>query len=358
MVELVAVAVGLFATYYCLPLLRARRSLGRFIAVATTSVALVVGGKILLVATWRMGAMGWVLSDLLASAVTLALALALVPRSRHKGGASFRILARFAIPLIPHTVSFWAVASLSVPLVALVLNVNDVGLYAVSLSAASIGNLILAEINRAAAPDYARSSLPAPDDALVGPLRFQMWALAAVPILVAVAAYPYGHWYLAGQFTVAVTITAVLSLSSLGYGLYLISINFVILTAGITKWSWVASVSGTVIGSTLIIAYGGRGGLLWVAACTAAGYGVMAVAAYILTRVFHIRVSFRRAGISAWKLVLTIASVLIAILGSSLSPNPACWVVVSLLSGVLLVALFPRRSRDTRLGVLFRRGLS
>lgn len=345
-VELVAIAFGLFGTYYSLPLLRARRSLGRFVAIAASSVAILVSGKIVFVAVLQLGAMGWVLSDMAASALTLTLALWLTPRSQSAKRPSFRVLANFALPLVPHTISFWAVASLSVPLVAIVLNFDDVGLFSVSLSAASIGILILAEINRAAAPDYARSTLPGPDRTLARPFRFQLWALAAVPVLVAVAAYPYGHWYLSAQFESAATVTAVLSFISLGYGLYLISINFLILTAGITKWSWIASVSGTAIGSILILIFGSSGGLLWVAGFTAVGYGVMAMVAYVLIRAFRIPVSFRHAGISLWTLPLSFVSVSIAVLGSSLSPNPVCWALISAISAILLVALLPRRPRQ------------
>lgn len=274
-----ALAAGLLAplSYFALPQLRAQRRLRRFVLVSSTSIGTLLIGKVLLVVVLGLGTWGWALSDLLAGIVGYGLATAAssAPIARI-GLESVRATWAFAAPLLPHVVSFWALSSLTRPLMATTLPLESIALYSAAYSAAAVGVMVLGEVNRALLPEYAGLDLSAPDPRHMSFIRLQVVAAFVCAGLVLALAPMYGRLILPPEYHSAIEVTGVLSLMSLGYGLYLIPTNIIIQTLGVTTRAWQASSGGTAVVFLLTLPVGLALGPVGVAGVNDLAYVVMA----------------------------------------------------------------------------------
>lgn len=298
-VEFFALAFSLAVSSYALPRLRALRSLSRFAVVAVTSITVGFAGKIILVMILGLGAFGWVLSDVATGLLGYSMAAIVVPRLNpaHVTRAAVTRLARFSVPLIPHVASFWALYALSRPLLALYLPLADVAVYSVAMSAASLGTVVIAEVNRAVLPEYARSSFPIPRNRLRLAMRIQVVAPFIVSQLVVLATPAFVFLVLPPEYSGATSVLSVLSLMTVGYGIYLVFINIVVQTAGVTTWSWIASVAGAVFTFVGCAASANSGSLPLVAAANVLGLAIMAAVAALIVRIMRLAVDWRAAGL-------------------------------------------------------------
>ena len=162
-IEILAIGLNAAMTMFALPMVKARQDLPRFVWLAGSSIVFVAVSKLMLLVVWQLGVLGWVISDLISAVLSAAVAMALVrpPRARVTLD-HVRAVARFAVPLIPHHALIWAIFSLSLPALASVSTLAQVGLLSISLSVASTASFALLEINRAVQPRYSRETFPAP----------------------------------------------------------------------------------------------------------------------------------------------------------------------------------------------------
>lgn len=315
-IEIAAAGLNLLPFGFAMPTLRARQRLARFAVVAATSILVGLISKIVLVVALGGGALGWVITDLITAGATLIASLFLVhpPRyGRARSGAAS--LARYAGPLIPHTLSFWAFSSLSRPLMALVMPLADVGTYSVALNAASVGLLVLNEINRAATVSYAADQAPALSPRTLGLMRVQLWSGVGVTVLTCSLAPAFATYIIPSTYEGVVQILAILSLQPLLWSVYVLPINVLTQTVGNTTWNWTASVSATLVMAAGTIVLGSVSGATGAAVAGVLGYGVMALAAHILIRLESVRIQWRAAGLG-WPFALgggTIAVSVVAI---------------------------------------------
>jgi O-antigen/teichoic acid export membrane protein len=288
-IELVAMGFLPAATYYAIPSARARHDLQAFIWLALTSVAVTAASKLLLVVTWQMGVLGWAISDLLSAVVSYGLAIAIVrlPKIRVRA-THIREVTAFSVPLIPHVAAFWAASSLSRPALALVSTLTQVGLLSMGLNMASVAALILTEINQAALPHYARERFPAPSPETLRIVRWQLFLSIAVPALVGAITALGGPLIIASQYWSSFWLVGVMLVGQLAFGLYLIPMNYVVQTAGQTRFSSIASVTGAVLMMVGIFSMG-QTGAIGAAYAITAGYIGMAAVALLLTRLLKIQ---------------------------------------------------------------------
>lgn len=293
-IELLAIGFLPAATYFALPLVRARQDLRRFVWLALTSVIVTATSKLVLIVIWDLGVLGWATSDLVSALASAILAMMLVRLPRAQIMAShIRAAASFSVPLIPHRASFWALSSLSRPAMATVSTLAQVGLLSFGLNLAAVANMILAEINQAVLPRYSRENFPAPSAETRSAVRWQMVLALAVPALTGAGLAIAGTWIFAEPYWQSFALTGILLIGQVAYGLYLIPMNYVVQAAGLPKFSALASVSGATLIMVGIFGFGSQLGAVGVAYATSVGFVVMAMVALILTRALKLTIRWR-----------------------------------------------------------------
>lgn len=348
-IELLAIGLLPAASIFALSVSQAREDLVRFIWVSATSVLATAASKLVLVVVLQMGVLGWAISDLLSASLSAVLAISLVrlPHARITRH-HVRSALRFALPLIPHGAALWALTSLSRPAMAAVSTFDQVGLLAFGLSLASVANLVLAEINRAVLARYSRETLPAPTGETITLVRWQLTAAFVIPAVVGAGVAVAGHWIFAEAYWPSFALTGTLLIGQAAYGLYLIPMNYLTQTAGVPKYSALASGAGAAVILVSILILGHKYGAVGVAYGTAAGYLTMAAVALSLARTLKISVAWS-TWLTHWPAVVlgavalacsvaALASPVASVLGWTLSGAS----VVLVLGAIILTA----RHRD------------
>ena len=335
--EVVAAGFNAFVSSFALPQARAQQALQRFVTVAGTYIVSLLAGKTVLVIVFQGGPWGWVFSDLFAALLSFAVGVSVSQRPLDRiTRAGVRRVLRFSVPLLPHVVSFWALSALTRPLIALSLPLSAVGVFSASFNAASVGLMILAEVNRATAVEYSRDKFPAPSSETAKAIRLQYSMAFAVAVVICLSAPLYTHFVLPPVYSEALPLLVVLSLASVFYGLYLIPMNFIVQTAGVTKWSWVGSSAGTVVILLGALWGGAIGGLMTVAIVNVAGYAVMCASAIVLLRAMKLEVKWAQGGITpATALPLVVG--LSFVMTSQLIPIGIAWSVTGAFVGSALI---------------------
>lgn len=294
---------------FALPLLRATGRFSRAIVVGATTGAAAVIAKIVLLLVMDDAVLAWVVSDVLAAAVSyvVAVSLARVPATRVTRPV-LRQLFGFVTPLLPHRVAFWSLSSLSRPALAVVGSLVAVALYSLALNIAAIAALVLAEVNRTVAPNYSREHFPAPTSRTHVVARMQVILAFATPAVTG-ALVAVGAPVLIGQeFTGALPMVGVLLLSQIAYGIYVVPMNYITYTAGRTSLSWIASTAGAVLIFAAIFRWGDSLGLQFLAWTTVAGYVVMAISAFAIAARMGLEIRWRSICPSLPNLVLACAA--------------------------------------------------
>lgn len=293
-IELLAIGFSPAASTFAMWVAQAREDLARFAWLSASSIAATATTKILFVIVFKMGVLGWVLSDLLSAAFSAVLAVCLVrlPQAR-VDLQQIGYALRFTLPLIPHSVSFWVLLYLSRPAMAAVSTLQQVGLLAFSLNIAQVAGLVLAETNRAALPRYSREVFRAPTRQTINLVRWQLIGAFAVPATVACGVALAGRWIVAEEYWPSFLLTGILLVGQAALGLYLIPMNYLTQTAGITKSSMFASGAGAAAILVGILLLGHDFGAIAIAYATAGGYVLMAMVAVALTFAHKLQIDWK-----------------------------------------------------------------
>lgn len=314
-VEILAVGFQPAMTVFALPAVQAQHDLRKFIVLASISILSTAASKLVLVVVLRLGVMGWVISDLVSAAVAAVAAIAVVRLPRAQVTRSdIRTAANFAAPMIPHRAMIWAVMSLSRPALAVVSTLTQVGLLSLGLNLASGASVVLSEINRSVMPHYSRETFPAPTANTLSPVRWQMIGALLIPAAVGSFTAIVGPWLFAQSYWRSLPLAGVLLLAQAAFGIYLIPMNYLTQTAGLPKYSSIASGAGGGLILVSILIFGERTGAMGVAVATVAGYSVMAIAAVVLVRGHRLDIAW-----SAWSPYWPVLLLGCAALGSSVT---------------------------------------
>jgi len=351
-IEFAAVCTLASVSYFALPVLRATEKLPRYVLLASTSIIALLAGKLVIVIALRGGVLGWVWSDLAASLITFLLALLVVkgPRASFSKADVVTVL-RYGVPLIPHLIAFWALASLSRPVTALLLPFKDVGTFSAAFNTVNVGLLVLSELNRAVLIDYSREKFPAPSKTLERTMRLQL--VLTVLLTVCIGAFsPLAESILfPAQFRGVATLIVILSISCLAFGAYIVVMNFVVQTSANTSLSWIASVSGAVVITGLCLALVAPLGVEGVAIATSAGYATMAVVAVLITFRMGLAIRWRALASPSWAVVVLALSVVVSCSSALLAPDQM-WLVTG--GSIALIACLWAARGYTKAGRLNR----
>jgi O-antigen/teichoic acid export membrane protein len=334
------------ATYtFALWVAQAREDLSRFVWLSSISILVAAASKLVFVVILEMGVLGWAISDLLGAGLSAVLAISLVrlPRARVDSN-HIRYALKFSLPLIPHSAALWALTSLSRPAMAAVSSLDQVGLLSFGLNLAMVAGLILAETNRAVLPRFSREIFPAPTRETLAPVKWQLIAAFVIPAVVGSGVAVAGRWIFAEAYWPSFALTGVLLIGQAAYGLYLIPMNYLTQTAGLPKYSALASGAGAMLILVSILALGHRYGAVGVAYATAAGYLTMAAVAMILATTHKLAIAWH-SWLGNWPKVFLAAFALACSVGALASPvgSRIAWTftavsLVLVLSAILLTA--------------------
>ena len=293
-IALLAVGFQPAMSYFALPVVQARQQLRVYAYLALTSTLVTAGFKIALVIVWKLGVLGWVLSDLFSAAISAAVAVALVrpPRAPVSRG-HLKTIFKFALPLVPHRASFWAITSLSRPVMAVVSSLTQVGLLSLGLNIAAVAQLILMEINRAMVPRYSMETLPAPTQMTRSIVGFQLMIAFVAPAAVGSTLALTGQWLFAESYFPAFALTGILLVGQAAMGIYVIPTNYLVQAAGTTRPVAFASGTGGILILISLLAFGGTYGAIGAAYVTVGGFVVMAIIAAIMPKVLGLEIAWR-----------------------------------------------------------------
>lgn len=294
---------------YALPLMRGRNRLAAF---ATLALAWMISSatlKIVLLLSGLPSALGWAVGDFIGGLVAWSSALIFArPNTLTIGkptDANIELpttivgLIRASLPLVPHRASFWALSTLSRPLLGLFVSNAGVGIFALAVNIGSIGVMLLGELNRSFLIEYSRESLPAPTRKTQGLARMQLLIAISGPAIVAAGAVAIGPLLVTEQYYPSMALSAPIMLGCVFYGLFVVPTNYLVQTAGKYKWGSIGSFTGAVVifVGTVI---GGLIGNLWiVAAATTLGYAAMAAAGFAALRFAGVQVDWRKLRLPA-----------------------------------------------------------
>ena len=356
-IEILALVLQVSMTVFALPMVQSAQDLPRFVWLAGISTVVYALSKLTLVVVLKMGVLGWVVSDLVSAAVSAVLAWTLVrvPRAQvsrqHLNG-----LLSFALPLVPHKSAYWAITSLSRPALATVSTLAQVGLLAIGLNVAAVASLVVAEFNRAVQPRFSRETFPAPTQSTYAPIRWLLVLALAVPASIGAALALVGQWVFPAPYWPAFAVAGVLLMGQVAFGVYPIAINYLVLTAGVPKYSAFASGAGAVVILGSILVFGREYGAIGVAYATSAGYFVMTAVAFGMARLAKLDIAWR-AWVSCWP-EITIGIMALAFsstallfpVGSGSSRTLAGGSLASLIAVLALMAKRQRAVPETTVG--------
>jgi len=336
-IEIIATGLMPFATSFALPFIRSRQLLRRFVWLASFSIVVTAVSKIVLVLLLHLGVLGWVLSDLVAAALTVPVAIALagIPGGRVTR-ETIDVVVRFGIPLIPHRASFWALGNLSRPVMALVSNLGQVGQLAFATNITSIAGVALAEIQNAVIPSYAADDAPLPGRETRAVVRWQVAAALVIPALVAAAIAVLGPLVVAESYWEAFPVAALLIVGQVAYGVYLIPMSYITISSDHSRFSSIASGVGAGVILAGLVVFAASGGAIAAAIVTSAGFVVMAVLAFSLALALKLEVRWRR--VFADGVAIVAGSLAVALGATSLLLPPLSVASVAFAIGAVVAA--------------------
>lgn len=352
-IEILAIGFQPAATVFALWVAQGRQELRRFIWLSTTSIFVLAVTKMVFVVWLKLGVLGWVVSDLASAVLAAIVAMLLVRLPRATVSRQHvRHALSFALPLIPHSVSFWALVFLSRPAMASVSTLEQVGLFSFGLNLAQLAGLVLTEMNRGVLVRYSRESFPAPTHETFGPVRWQLVAAFAVPAVVGCGVAVTGRWILAEPYWQSFPLTGVLLVGQAAFGLYLIPMNYLTQTAGLPRYSVFASGAGAALVFFFTFAFGHRGAIA-VAYVTVAGFLLMAVAALVLARANKLNVSWKSWLRNSPEICLAALSLACSVAALQLAAaSTASWILagisLTLVLGAALITIWEPKISSTR----------
>jgi O-antigen/teichoic acid export membrane protein len=265
-------------------LAQAQEQIRRFATLSIFSVSVSLIFKILFVVVLEKGVLGWALADLAGASIAFVLAIFLVrlPKAQIRM-SHLRYAVKFTIPLVPHSVSLWALMAISRPTLASVSNLEQVGFLSIGLNFAQFAGMILMETNRAALVRFSRETFPAPTHETYHVVKWQILAALLVPATVGCGIAVLGQRIVAEPYWPSLALSGVLLVGNAAYGIYLIPMNYLTQTAGQTKYSVFSSFSGACVLFVSLILVGSKFGSTGAAYATSGSYLVMAGTALIIT---------------------------------------------------------------------------
>jgi O-antigen/teichoic acid export membrane protein len=349
-----AIYVG--ATAVPLAVLRARRALGRYVAVNAAYVVTLTVAMLVLVVGMEKGAAGWFVAGLVAAFAALIVAGAALRDDLTSRLAWAPVAAALAIglPLVPHALAHWGLSLSDRILLAHWVPMQEVGTYSIAYQLAGALGLVFIAVNHSVMSDFGAAVADAGRRAhLPRMVTYQVALTIFAGSVVALAGPAFVDRFLPAGWSPAADLVPALALANVIFGLYLIPMNIVAILAGQTRWIWLATVfaaGANVVTNVLLIPVWGAEGA---AAGTVVGYVTLfaVVAGYMLWRhgaLLHFEWKRLFVAAAGSSVVLAVAAGL-GVFDREISAAPLA-VAIAALAAVAAIAAAPSSRRTKAAG--------
>lgn len=247
---------------------------------------------VVLVVGLGWGIRGWFLASLISAVVVLGGGLAVLGHRWRPVIDRGHVLAAlgFGLPLLPHALAHWGLSVSDRVILGAYLPASDVGLYYVAYQFALPLGALATAIHLGVMPQYARA---AASDAhlkdLGGIVTHQILLTAIFGFGAAVLGPPMVRLLLPAQYAGAAEYVPWIALGYTLFGLYLIPMDAVSVTAGKTRWVWLVTVPAALGNVLLNLFTVPRFGAIAAAVNTAVGYAILLVGIFVYMRMTVVR---------------------------------------------------------------------
>jgi O-antigen/teichoic acid export membrane protein len=347
-------AAGLTAATTLVPLalMRAQERLRDYLQLTSIQVATTAGLTILFVPVLGWGVSGWMLASVLSSLLFLVRGLAILG---HRWAFDIdlerlRRALRFGLPLVPHAFAHWGLAVSDRAIIVASVGSMQAGPYYAAYQLTlpvTLVSIALAQGSQPVFADASHSNRPQEEITRIATSQAVLVMLAAS--LVALVVPSATLLLLPDAYATAAAYIPWLALGACFFGLYLMPMNAIALTAGRTGRVWTITAAAATANVVLNLALVPRIGAYAAAVNTAIGYAILVAGVWAyMHRVCHppIRYELRPIAVA----VLLIGAAFIA--ATWLSPSDPIFefvarVVIAVALVASLVALGPL-SREAR----------
>lgn len=250
---------------------RARDEIGRFLSRNLVLLCASTALKAILILAFHAGLQTWLLVELVVAIGGWAFALRAIPRTTRERLARRSVLAS-SLPLLPHTLMHWIVGTSDRLLIAGMLGVKSLAIYAATYTVPSFLSVALGEINSAYMSTYARNPDPA---AYTEHAVKQTRLFGAVTALTALAGPLLTKLVFPTSLTGSVWLIPILCTGYMAFAMYLIVANILTLAANATSTMLTLSAAGAAVNFGANVLAIPRFGLPGAAVTTLLGYCAM-----------------------------------------------------------------------------------
>jgi O-antigen/teichoic acid export membrane protein len=332
-----ATALQTTTTVFIGAAIRAQERLGAYLALTAVQAVGIAGTTLVLVLGLQMGTAGWLAGSLVGSVVGFLVGLVILG---HRWSATFaspilRAALLFGLPLVPHTVSHWALNLSDRLVLANFVDDASVGIYNLAYQVAAPISLLVVAMHQGVMPIYARA---ARDPDVRAGLRkvatfhvhFAAWlglSAALLAPVVIVALFP-------GTYHNAAGLVPWIALGYVLFGFYVVPMDSLSLMIGRTRWLWVPTLFAAATNVTLNVALVPRFGVIAAAVDTPIAYMALLGGVVIARlRIGGPRIEYESTRIAAGVLILLALGVI------GLVGFPALDNIGSIVARVLLVVV-------------------
>lgn len=247
---------------------RSQGDIGRF--VTRNLVLLIVGTalKAVFILALHGGLTTWLLIELAVAIGGWVYSLAVSPL-RPLPIPPLAGVLRTSLPLLPHTLMHWIVGTSDRLLIAAMLGVKEVAVYAATYTIPSFLSVALGELNSAFMASYARN--PDPKSYTEQAVK-QSRLFGAVTLVAAMLGAPLTTLVFPEALTTSVWLIPILCAGYMAFAIYLIAANILTLAAKVTHTMLILSSTGAAVNFLANLLVIGRFGLLGAACTTLFGY--------------------------------------------------------------------------------------
>jgi O-antigen/teichoic acid export membrane protein len=289
-VALGIIGAGLSASTAIVPfaVLRAEERLTDYLRVSSVQVLGGVTLPLLLVVLLRWGVPGWLVATAASSAIVMVSGIAIL---RHSWSLDFQLpylwgALAFGLPMVPHSLSHWALAISDRAILGVFVGPADVGLYFIAYQFSIPITVIAFAAAQSVQPLFAEAAkLDGLRPALGRISTYQASIVALLVMAVALIGPPAVALMLPPSYLGATVLIPWIAVGAGLFGLYLIPMNVVTIMSGRNRWVWLVTLVAAVTNVALNLVLVPSFGVFAAAVDTVIGYAVLLVGVYGYMRI-------------------------------------------------------------------------
>jgi O-antigen/teichoic acid export membrane protein len=279
------VGAGLSASAAIVPfaVLRAEERLGDYLRVTTVQAVVGITLPLLFVVVFGWGVPGWLLASAITTAIVVTWGSALVGHgwSRHVRWTYVWSALAFGLPIIPHALSHWGLAISDRAILGFYVSSADVGVYFMAYQLTIPITVLSIALSQSVQPLFALAATKVEiRSELRRILTYQALGVGFVVMATVVLGPAAIVLALPSSYVGATVLLPWIAIGAGLFGLYLIPMNAVTLTAGRSRWVWLVTLSAALTNIALNLVLVPRFGTQAAAIDTVLGYAVLLVGVF------------------------------------------------------------------------------